>query len=153
MVLPMTILIPSRRTLAALLAVVASGGGLFSPAVAETSSTFDVAAEIVPGCRVDGLGASGDAGRIGTLDFGTDSTFSTATHSAATTTNQTIRLRCTPGVNLAMSVDGGAHAAAGLRHLQREPSASARIAYALCRDAGCTQPIAIDGIPTCMSMS
>jgi len=121
------------------------GGGLFSPALAETSSTFDVAAEIVPGCRVDGLGASGDAGRIGTLDFGTDSTFSTATHSATTTTNQTIRLRCTPGVNLAMSVDGGGHAAAGLRHLQRGASPAARIAYALCRDAGCTQPIAIGG--------
>ena len=134
-----------RRTLAALLAVVASGGGLFSPAFAETSTDFDVTAQIVPGCRVDGVGASGHAGTIGALDFGTDSTFSTATHSAATTTNQAIRLRCTPGVSLTMNVDGGAHAAAGIRHLQRGASATSRIAYALCRDAGCSQPIAIGG--------
>jgi spore coat protein U-like protein len=148
----MTLLSKQCRTLAALLAVVASGGGHFSPAKAETSADFNVAAEIVPGCLVDGLGASGNGGAIGRLDFGTDSTFSTATHSATTTTNQTIRLRCTPGVSLVMSVDGGAHAAAGLRHLQCGASTTARITYALCRDAGCTQPIAIGGnVPVAVS--
>jgi spore coat protein U-like protein len=136
---------PLRRSLAALLAMAASGGGLFSPAFAETSAEFDVAAEIVPGCLVDGLGASGPAGLIGTLDFGTDSTFSTAVRTATTTTNQAIRLRCTPGVSLTMAVDGGAHAAAGVRHLQRGAGTTSRIAYAVCRDAGCTQPIAIGG--------
>lgn len=136
---------PVRRPLAALLAVVASGGGLSFPVHAETSAEFDVAAEIVPGCRVDGLGASGHAGTIGSLDFGRDSTFSTATHGATTTASQAIRLRCTPGVTLMMSLDGGHHAAAGLRHLQLGSDVAARIAYALCRDAGCTQPIAIDG--------
>lgn len=135
----------ARRTLAVLLAVVASGGGLFSPVHAETTSEFDVAATVTSGCLVDGLGASGHAGTIGTLDFGTDSTFSTATHNASITTNQTIRLRCTPGVMLAMSVDGGDHAAAGARHLQLGANSSARIAYAVCRDAGCTLPIAIGG--------
>lgn len=136
---------PVRRSLAALLAVVVSGGGLSSPALAETSAEFDVAAEIVPGCLVDGLGASGAAGTIGTLNFGTDSTFSTATHGATTTANQAIRLRCTPGVALMMAIDGGSHAATGSRHLQLGGNAGARIVYSLCRDAGCTQPIAIGG--------
>jgi len=134
---------PVRRPLAALLAVVASGGGLSSPAYAETNAEFGVTAEVTPGCLVDGLGASGDAGTIGTLDFGTDSTFSTATHNASTTASQPIRLRCTPGVALMMTIDGGAHAASGSRHLQLGGDAASRIAYSLCRDAGCTQPIAI----------
>lgn len=134
---------PLRRSLAALLAVVASGGGLSCPVRAETSATFDVAAEIVAGCLVDGLGGSGNAGSIGTLDFGRDSTFSTASHSASTSGSQTLRLRCTPGISLTMNVDGGSHAASGVRYLQHEAIATARIAYSLCRDAGCNQPIAI----------
>lgn len=134
-----------RWSLAAFLAVVASEGGLSSPAFAETSAEFGVAAEIVAGCLVDGLGDSGDAGPIGTLDFGSDSTFSTATHSASTTASQAIRLRCTPGVALSMAVDGGAHAASGMRHLQLGADSAARIAYALCSDAACNQPIAIGG--------
>ena len=133
------------RTPAALLALVASGGGLSAPARAETNATFDVAATIVPGCLVDGLGGSGHAGTIGTLDFGRDSTFSSAKHDATTTTNQMIRLRCTPGVALTMSVDGGTHAALGWRHLQHETNDIALIGYRVCRDAGCSQPIAIGG--------
>jgi spore coat protein U-like protein len=136
---------PARRVLAALLAVVASGGGPFSPARAETSANFDVAAEIVAGCRVDGLGGAGNAGPIGTLDFGTDSSLSTATHSATTTATQTIRLRCTPGVALVMSIDGGAHPASGQRNLQRGTDTASRIAYTMCSDAACNLPIAIGG--------
>ncbi|WP_332819839.1 Csu type fimbrial protein [Sphingopyxis sp.] len=136
---------PARRALAALLAVVASGGGLFSPVHAETTAEFDVSATVTSGCLVDGLGDSGHAGNIGTLDFGTDSTFSIATHSASSASNQIIRLRCTPGIALAMSVDGGDHAAAGARHLQLGSDSGARIAYAVCSDAGCTLPITIGG--------
>lgn len=136
---------PLPRCLAALLAVVASGGGLSSTVHAETNAVFDVAAEIVAGCRVDGLGTSGHAGTIGTLDFGEDSSFSTATHSASIAASQAIRLRCTPGVALTMSIDGGGHAALGRRHLQRETGSDARIAYSLCRDAACAEPIAIGG--------
>lgn len=115
---------------------------------AETTAQFEVSAEIAPGCLVDGLGSSGHAGTIGTLDFGVDSTFSTATRTATTTTAQGIRLRCTPGVNLMMGVDGGSHAATGARHLQRGSDTAARIAYALCRDAACNQLIAIGGSAT-----
>ncbi|WP_422059831.1 spore coat U domain-containing protein [Sphingopyxis sp.] len=136
---------PLRRVLAALLAVVASGGGLFSPAQAETSANFDVTATVTPGCRVDALGGSGNAGTIGTLDFGQDSSLSTASHSATTTGNQAIRVRCTPGVTLMMTIDGGAHAASGQRHLQRGADPASRILYSLCSDAACNQPIAIGG--------
>lgn len=132
-----------RPALAALAVVVSCGGGI--PARAETSKTFDVAAEIVPGCLVDGLGSSGNAGHIGTLDFGSDSSLSTATHNSSIATSQAIRLRCTPGVALMMTVDGGAHAAAGIRNLQKGSDMAARIAYSLCRDAGCSQPITIGG--------
>ncbi|MEI4506391.1 spore coat U domain-containing protein [Sphingopyxis sp. CCNWLW253] len=131
-------------SLAALLACVSN----IPASRAETTAEFEVSAEIAPGCLVDGLGSSGHAGTIGTLDFGVDSTFSTATHTATTTTAQGIRLRCTPGVNLMMGVDGGSHAATGARHLQRGSDTAARIAYALCRDAACNQPIAIGGSAT-----
>lgn len=136
---------PRHRALAALLALVASGGGPFSPAQAETSAEFDVAAQIANGCLVDGVGGSGHAGTIGTLDFGEDSSLSTATHSATTTASQAIRLRCTPGVSLSMAIDGGTHAGSGARHLQRGGDTASRIVYALCSDAACNQPIAIGG--------
>lgn len=129
--------------LAAIAILIGYGGG--APARAETSATFEVAAQIVPGCLVEGLGTDGDAGHIGTLDFGSDSSLSTATHTASTLSTQAIRLRCTPGVSLIMAVDGGAHPAAGVRHLQRGGDTAARIAYSLCSDAACTQPIAIGG--------
>jgi len=134
-----------RTALAALAVVVACGGGMPPVVRAETSAVFDVAANIVPGCLVDGLGASGEAGHIGSLDFGTDSTFSRATRAASTSASQVIRLRCTPGVSVMMTIDGGDHAEAGARHLQLGADTGARIAYNLCSDAACTQSIAIGG--------
>lgn len=121
---------------------IAAGALLLSfPAQAATQALFDVTARVSPGCLVDGLGTSGNAGRIGTLDFGTVSTFSTQRRTATTTTGQAIRLRCTPGVNLVMTIDSGAHAVSGQRNLQRTGTTTARIPYALCRDAACTLPI------------
>jgi spore coat protein U-like protein len=111
-------------------------------AEAATTAQFDVTATVAPGCLVDGLGASGNAGRIGTLVFGTVSTFSTQRRTATTTTGQAIRLRCTPGVNLIMTIDGGSHAVSGQRNLQRTGTGTTpRMPYALCRDAACTLPI------------
>lgn len=137
-----------RHVLVAPALLVPCGGGapfLQNPAQAETSANFDVTAAIVPGCRVDGLGSSGSAGSIGILDFGGDSSLSTASHSATTTANQSIRLRCTPGVNLSMSIDGGAHSGSGTRNLQFGTNMAARIAYSVCRDAACNQPILAGG--------
>ncbi|WP_232494685.1 spore coat U domain-containing protein [Novosphingobium kaempferiae] len=126
------------------LAILCAGGiGFVRPANAETTAQFDVTATVTAGCLVDGLGGSGNAGRVGVLDFGTDSTFSTATRTATTTTGQAIRLRCTPGVSLTMSIDGGAHFANARRNLQRGTTTTARIGYTLCRDAACNQQIAV----------
>lgn len=108
---------------------------------ADTLAQFDVTASIVPGCLVDGHGSSGNAGTIGRLDFGEDSTLSTDPKRAAI--GQTVRLRCTPGVTLTMTVDGGRNAAGGARHLQLGGDTSARLPYTLCRDTACAQPIAI----------
>ncbi len=112
-------------------------------AQAETSVEFTVSAAIAAGCMIDGFGSSGNAGSLGALDFGTDSAFSTATHNASLLAAQTIRLRCTPGVNLTMAIDGGSHAAAGSRNLQLGGNSALRLAYSLCADAACSQPLAI----------
>jgi spore coat protein U-like protein len=139
---------PLRHALVAPAILVLCGGGplfLLGEAHAETTSNFDVTAAIVPGCLVDGLGSAGNAGTIGTLDFGHDSSLSTASHSATTTASQAIRLRCTPGVNLSMSIDGGTHSASGARNLQLGANTAARIVYSVCRDAACNLPIAIGG--------
>lgn len=114
-------------------------------AMAETSAQFEVSAKIEAGCSIDGFGASGHAGSFGTLDFGTDSTFSTAMRTATIMGSQSIVLRCTPGISLAMAVDGGAHAIGGVRAMQHSSDPSERIAYTICRDAACAQPIAIGG--------
>jgi len=114
-------------------------------AEAATGASFQVSATIEPGCLVDGLGVSGHAGTLGELDFGTDSALSTATHSASSQSTQAITLRCTPGVALAMSIDGGAHAGTSTRHLQRGTNPADRVAYSVCGDAACTVPIAIGG--------
>lgn len=114
-------------------------------AMAETSAQFEVSATIEAGCSIDGFGASGHAGSFGTLDFGMDSTFSTAMHTATLIGSQSIVLRCTPGINLTMAVDGGGHAIGGVRSMQHSSDPSQRIAYMICRDAACAQPIAIGG--------
>jgi spore coat protein U-like protein len=132
----------SKQRRRALFALVMIGAAMCRPAHAETTKNFNVAARVTAGCLVDGLGVAGDAGDIGTLDFGTDSTFSTAVHNASLNAAQTIRLRCTPGVNVTMAIDGGQHSASGGRNLQLAPGQT--IAYALCGDAACTQPIAIN---------
>ncbi len=112
-------------------------------ALGATTAQFDVTATVTAGCLVNGLGSSGNAGQVGVLDFGVDSTFSTATRTATTTTGQAIVLRCTPGTGLTMSIDGGAHAAAGQRNLQRGTTIANRIAYRVCSDAACNQLIPI----------
>lgn len=113
------------------------------PAHADTVAQFDVTASIVPGCQVDGHGSNGNAGTVGSLDFGVDSTLSTDRVRAAV--SQTVRLRCTPGVTLIMTIDGGQNAAAGARNLQLGTDPAARLPYALCRDAACVQPIPVGG--------
>ncbi|HKT14370.1 MAG TPA: spore coat U domain-containing protein [Allosphingosinicella sp.] len=128
-----------RLFLPCAVAAAVSGG----TAHAETSASFAVSAVIQPGCLVDGLGGSGNAGTIGTLDFGQASSLSTGEHLASLSAGQTIVLRCTPDVALTMTIDGGAHEDGGSRNLQLGSDGSARLTYALCADAGCAQPIGV----------
>lgn len=113
-------------------------------AQAATTDDFEVSATIAAGCAVDGVGTSGQAGTMGELDFGTDTTLSTATHTADLTASQTIVLRCTPGVALRMELGGGQHAAAGVRNMQFGPSTTNRLQYRLYSDVGMTSEIGVD---------
>ena len=117
--------------------------GAAGNAHAETSRTFQVSAAIQAGCAVVGFGTSGNAGHVGTLNFGTDSSLSTATHTADISATQSIILRCTPGVSLRMAIDGGQHVASGARYLQLGANTAARLGYTLCADAGCNTPLGI----------
>ncbi|MEN5048844.1 spore coat U domain-containing protein [Luteimonas sp. TWI1415] len=110
---------------------------------ADTQTTFPVSATVIPGCAIDGLGSSGAAGVMATLDFGTDSALSNAVHTADAGAAQVVTLRCTAGVVMRMRIDGGAHAAGGVRQL-RHAAVDRRIPYRLYRDAALTQEIAID---------
>lgn len=44
-----------------------------------------------------------------------------------------------------MTINGGNHASAGSRRLRHATDTNAYIAYAICRDAPCAQPITIGG--------
>lgn len=108
---------------------------------AETSRTFAVSATVSPGCAVDGVGMSGNAGTMGTLTFTSQPALATSTVQASLSASQTITLRCTPGVSLSMSIDGGLHQATS-RTLQLGTTSN-RLAYGLCADAACGQVIGI----------
>ena len=133
----------SRTPPLPLLLAALAASQIAAPLKAETSAEFTVSAIVSAGCLIDGFGSSGNAGTLGALDFGTDSAFSTATRNASFLAAQTIRLRCTPGVNMTMAIDGGSHAASGSRHLQLGGNSALRLAYSLCADAACNQLLGI----------
>lgn len=78
------------------------------------TQTFQVSANIVAGCLVQGS----NTGVFGAINFGTHPGTSTAPVTASYVQNATITLMCTPGTNLQMSIDGGANYSAG-RNLKR----------------------------------
>jgi len=104
------------------------------PLAAVTSQSFQVSATITPGCLV-----VGGASNYGGLNFGSRSALATGTVQVALTGG--VQLQCTPGVTLNMSVDGGQYNSSG-RHMQLN-SGSARVAYALFRDAAYSQSLGI----------
>ncbi len=126
------------------IAVLTATLALAAPAHAETSKSFEVSATIAAGCAVDGLGTSGNAGTIGTLAFGSQPSVATSTLQASLNDTQSVTLRCTPGVALTMSLDGGLHSASSDRNLQLGGNTAARLLYTLCTDTGCAQPIGIN---------
>ncbi|WP_165814154.1 Csu type fimbrial protein [Kushneria phyllosphaerae] len=78
--------------------------------------SFEVSATVTPGCLVQGGSAQGS--RWGVLDFGTHSALSSAVVTTALTPSETIRLQCTRGLSLSMSVNQGQHYGGGARQLQ-----------------------------------
>lgn len=84
--------------------------------------SFEVSAIVTPGCLVQGGSAQGS--RWGTLDFGTHSALSSAVVTTALTPSNTIRLQCTRGLSLSMSVGQGQHYIDGTRQLQSAEGAS-----------------------------
>ncbi|MCI4590291.1 spore coat U domain-containing protein [Sphingobium sp. BYY-5] len=113
------------------------------PVQAETSKSFGVSATIQAGCAIDGLGMSGNAGSMGTLTFAPQPSVATTTVHASLTGSQAVTLRCSPGVQLSMTINGGLHQASSNRNLQLA-STTERLVYSLCADAGCTQAIGIN---------
>jgi len=114
--------------------VLLCAGSVPLPLGAATSQSFQVSATITPGCLV-----VGGVSNYGGLNFGTSSALGTGTVQVALTGG--VQLQCTPGVTLNMSVDGGQYNSSG-RHMQLN-SGSARVAYALFRDAAYSQSLGI----------
>ncbi|KTC34849.1 spore coat protein [Pseudomonas sp. ABAC61] len=101
---------------------------------AATSQSFQVSATITAGCLV-----VGGVSNYGSLAFGSQPALSTSTVKVALAGG--VRLQCTPGVNLNMTVDGGQYNNGG-RNMQLN-SGSARVAYQLFRDAAYSQSLGI----------
>lgn len=108
-------------------------------AQAETSASFGVSAQVVSGCEINSvLATNGQSlGQIGTLDFGTHPALETGVVTTSLTPNAGLVLRCTPGVSLQMSSDGGTHND-GVRNLQKTGGAQKQ-PYRLYRDLARTQ--------------
>lgn len=119
---------PSVATLAAMLA-------LGSPALAEMSKPFPVAAVVVNGCAV----VTDGSGNWGTIDFGTTPGMSGATvqSSLVSAGGAGIAIDCTPGVVASLSADNGDNGAAGGRFL-KQTGGTATIPYLLFADASAT---------------
>jgi len=105
------------------------------PLAAITSQTLVVNATVAAGCLVVGGVTS-----YGTLDFGSYANSSTSTV-VAQMPSTGVRLQCTPGVALNMTVDGGQYNASG-RRLQRS-GGTQQVGYQLFRDAGLSQALPI----------
>jgi len=98
-------------------------------AQAGPSAMFQARATVVPGCAVEGGGAS-----WGRLDFGTAPALWEDEKTAAVALASDLRIACTPGVVLSMTVDGGHHQA-GVRQME-EPASGGLVPYRLYSDAG-----------------
>lgn len=101
--------------------VVACLTALAGEVIAAPRADMQVSAEVVGGCEVA-------AGQWGALDYGTRAALDT--EPVAASLSSTVQIRCTPGMQLSMQVDGGQHG----RQLQRDGGGE-RIPYQLFSDA------------------
>lgn len=105
-------------------------------ALAETSKSFQVAADIVKGCIVSTNGA----GQWGQIDLGTVSGIATGTVSANLLSASVagIQIECTPNMTATISADTGNHAVGGVRQMGLNGTSSALIPYQLYADGSST---------------
>ncbi len=108
------------------------------------AQSFNVSAEIVPGCAVRGTHQT-TALALGTIDFGAIPATQTGVVQASAPGGAMggIELECTAGLTLTLAIDSGQHASAGSRRLAT--AGGAHLAYALYADAGHQTAIPLAG--------
>lgn len=129
----------SRTGVVLLVAVLLS---FAEPALAATTAAFEVSAEITPGCRIrtEGEASSG----LGVVDFGShvvDEPSRMVTGSLLQSSS--VRVQCTQGTAVSMSVNGGNYQADGVRHM-RAGMIDGAIPYQVYRDAALSTEWQID---------
>lgn len=125
-------------------------------ATAQTApqASFQVSAQISSGCLINNAVPDSGAslGEIGLIDFGNYSALATGTADAQMVPVGSITLTCTPGLELAVLLDGGLHAADGQRHM-KNTTHNALVGYSLFRDSARQYAIAINQNITVVSVS
>jgi len=110
------------------------------------AQTFAVTAEVVPGCAFVGAPASAHLD-LGTLNYGVHPAVHAGPLTASTIASGSapVRLECTPGLELQVSVDAGEHGAGGQRRLGLE-GGGALVPYSLFTSAALDTPLPIGAL-------
>lgn len=117
---------------------IVAGGLMYAAdvACADPSTTFQVNARIVSGCLVVGGGSD-----YGNLNYPTQATLTQG--SVVTPLVSGVKLQCTPGVALSMTVNAGLNFEGGTGRGMKRNSGNERIPYQLYGDAGLTRPLSV----------
>jgi spore coat protein U-like protein len=121
--------------------IVTTSDAAIADTLLPTTQTFAVSAQIVAGCGVVDGGATSGL-NFGTIDFGTYPSVQTGPVSGVTS-GASLRIECSRGTNLLVTIDGGVHAsgANAQRHLSN--SGGTFIEYRLYEDAAHTRTFAV----------
>lgn len=106
-------------------------------ACADPSTTFMVSATVMPGCLV-----TGGVSNYGNLNYQTQATPMQEARVSATLASG-VRLQCTPGVALSMTVDGGLNFDGGTGRGMKRNNGNERIPYELYGEAGHTTSLQV----------
>jgi spore coat protein U-like protein len=103
------------------------------------SQSFTLSATIVKGCLIGG-GAS-DVASLGTLNFGSLSSLSSAVQATSSQGAGSIIVKCTPNVALTLSIDKGVNGSSSIAsgRVLRQENGSATLSYQLYKDSGFSQ--------------
>ncbi|MXN74102.1 fimbrial major subunit CsuA/B family protein [Burkholderia sp. 4701] len=130
----------SKRAVLLLSAVLMPAASVAETTLPKTRA-FTVSARIVAGCGVVGGGPSTGLD-FGSLDFGAHP--AVAQGGVSSTAGGTgLRIECTPGTTLKMTINGGASPSAGNKQRNLKGADGTLIAYRLYADAGHAQSIGV----------